>query len=84
MSSYPKVVSVRAVGTLRLAVTFENGAERFYDCAPLLSRPAFRPLADPLLFRAVFADPNGFGVVWSDELDLAESELWLNGTSIES
>ena len=52
---------------------------RIYDCTALLADPAFRLLHDEALFRAVQADPHGYGVVWPDDLDLSESELWLNG-----
>jgi hypothetical protein len=24
-------------------------------------------------------DKHGYGIVWNDELDLSESELWING-----
>jgi hypothetical protein len=83
MGAFPKVAGVRPLASLRLAVTFDNGVTRHYDCAPLLKHPAFAPLADPSFFRHVTADPHGFGVVWSDTLDLAESELWVNGASAE-
>ena len=83
MGAYPRVASVTAVTPLRLAVTFDNGATRLYDCAALLSRPEFQPLAEPSFFRSVSADRHGFGVFWNDDLDLAESELWLKGASQE-
>jgi hypothetical protein len=38
-------------------------------------------LADEGFFRNVRADPHGFGIVWNDQVDLSESELWINGTA---
>ena len=76
--TYPKVTAVAPLPNKRLRVTFANGVVRTYDCTALLADPAFRPLADEALFRSVQADPHGYGVVWSDALDLSESELWLN------
>lgn len=81
MESYPKVNAVQPLPGRRLRVYFSNGQSIVYDCSPLLSDPAFRLLADEAFFRNVHADPHGFGVVWSDAVDLAESELWIHGTA---
>lgn len=80
---YPRVTGVRPGLAMTLVVTFDNGCCRVYDCAPLLDTEAFRPLRDPAVFRAVSADPHGYGVVWNDEIDLAESEIWVNGRPVE-
>jgi hypothetical protein len=81
--TYPRVRSVRPLAGKRLLVAFATGEERFYDCSPLLAEGAFAALADETLFQRVRADPHGYGVVWNDEIDLAESELWINGNSAE-
>ncbi len=81
MTQYPKVRSVAALPDKMLRVTFVNGEVRIYDCKPLLSEQPFALLANDAFFRAVQADSHGYGVVWSDEIDLSESELWLNGTA---
>jgi hypothetical protein len=65
----------------RLRVSFSNGGARIYDCTPLLAESAFRELADEGFFRNVRAAPHGFGIVWNDQVDLSESELWINGTA---
>jgi len=31
----------------------------------------------------VKADKHGYGISWNDEIDLSESELWLNGEAAE-
>lgn len=73
---------MRPIGFARLLVRFRNGEERIYDCKPLFSRPQFRLLADPGLFRAVHVDAGGYGISWNDDLDLSEYELWTNGKRI--
>lgn len=65
-----------------LFVEFEGGVQKVYDCKPLLSQEVFQPLVDEVLFRCAQADPFGYAVIWSDEIDLAESEVWLNGTLV--
>ena len=82
-TTYPRITAVKPLADKRLLVDFDNGVTKIYDCTPLVEQEPFRPLADDSLFRSVKADPHGYGVVWTDELDLAESELWLNGQLAE-
>ncbi|MBI4699807.1 MAG: DUF2442 domain-containing protein [Deltaproteobacteria bacterium] len=75
----PRIKSVEPTGNLELLVRFDNGIARTYDCAPLLSRPEFQLLKVPAFFRAVRVDAGGYGISWSDDMDLSEHELWTNG-----
>lgn len=61
-----------------LWVVFDEGSEKLYDCTPLLAIKAFEPLRQIWLFNQVKVDAGGYGISWNDEIDLAESELWLN------
>jgi len=81
---YPKVKAVRPLVGKRLLVEFDNRVTKVYDCAPLLDSDVFGPLRDEAMFRRVRADDHGYAVIWTDEIDLAESELWINGTSVAS
>jgi len=40
-------------------------------------------LQNDAMFREVHADTHGYGVIWNDEIDLAESEIWINGKAAE-
>ncbi|GEM_PF-356391 len=82
--SYPPVRTVHPLPDKKLFVTFATGEARIYDCRPLLREEAFRALADETLFRQVRPDPHGYAVIWSDEIDLAESEIWVNGQPAEN
>lgn len=78
--AYPRVKAVRPLANKRLLVEFDNGEAKVYDCTPLLDSEVFAPLRNDALFRRVRAEEHGYAVIWTDEIDLAESELWLNGT----
>ena len=77
--SYPRIRQVRPQPGKTLLIEFENGVRKVYDCKPLLESEAFHPLEDEALFRRARADSHGHGVIWTDEIDLAESEVWING-----
>jgi hypothetical protein len=79
MATYPKVKSVTPLSGKQLFVTFTTGDTRVYDCAPLLNESSFYSLKDDAFFRNVHVDQTGYGVVWNDNVDLSESELWING-----
>lgn len=80
LEEHPKIQEVEARPGRQLLVRFHNGVTKLYDCGKLLQDPLFAPLRDDdALFDKARADPHGYAVVWNDELDLAESEVWLGG-----
>jgi hypothetical protein len=79
---YPTVKAVRPLAGKRLLVEFDNGVTKVYDCKPLLGSEVFEPLGDEAVFRQVRADDHGYAVIWTDKIDLAESELWINGAPV--
>lgn len=83
MEKYPKILNVESAKGKRLVVTFSNGIKKLYDCSPLLESDTFSPLINEALFKSVQVDKHGYGIIWTDDLDLSESELWINGTPIE-
>ena len=82
-TNYPKIKRVKPEPDKILLVEFENGDCKKYDCKPLLQKDAFCDLQDEMTFRLARADPHGYGVIWNDDIDLAESEIWLNGRVAE-
>lgn len=78
---FKPAVSVKPLNDLFIEVEFENGRSRLYDMSPLLSEsPAYSELADREFFNRASVDGGGYGIVWSDDVDLAAEEVWLNGT----
>jgi hypothetical protein len=75
----PKILSVKVQEDKMLAVMFANGIEKVYDCAQLLGRDMFQLLKNDAFFKSVKVDAGGYGISWSDEIDLSEYELWTNG-----
>jgi hypothetical protein len=78
-TAYPRIRSVKPTKGKELLVTFDNGDQRLYDCAPLLKHEAFSVLEDEAIFQCARPDPHGYAVIWNDDVDLAESEIWVNG-----
>jgi hypothetical protein len=81
---YPRIASVEALSGFQLRVAFVNGQTRLYDFTTKSGLPATELLRDEALFKCARVDVGGYGIVWNDDLDIAESELWLNGQPVES
>ena len=71
----PRVISVRALDDLRLAVTFADGTEGEISLRERLFGPAFEPLQDPAVFGRVFIDDFG-AIAWPNGADLAPDALY--------
>ncbi len=52
-----KVSGVRPLKDHKLWVRFTTGMAKIVDLAPLITTPAFAPLADEDVFRSVYIDP---------------------------
>ncbi len=76
---YPKIKSVAIIDTHTLMVTFSNHEKRKYDVSPLLSLDMFTPLNEPAFFKNVKVDAGGYALVWNEDIDISEYELWTNG-----
>ena len=75
----PKIKSASAIDNHTLLVEFENKQKRKYDVSPLFDREMFSPLKNPVFFKALQVEQGGYAVVWSNEIDISEYELWCNG-----
>ena len=73
-------IGCSALGGYRVRVEFNDGSVKDVDLEPLLSLPAFSPLADLGVFKTFSID---HGVVtWLDgEIDVAPEWLYDHGTS---
>lgn len=79
---YPQLVSVSVLEDYALLVEFTNQEYRKYDVRPLLSLPMFAPLQNLALFRSFRIEAGGHGLVWSEEVDVSEYELWSRGEGL--
>ena len=76
---FPKIEAVTPLPGMKLLVQFVGNEDKVYDCRPLAEHEPFSALQNESLFRQVKVDVGGYGISWSDSIDLSESELWLNG-----
>ncbi|WP_305909460.1 DUF2442 domain-containing protein [Methylomarinum sp. Ch1-1] len=79
---YPKVKSALAIDNHTLVVEFDNNQKKKYDVTPLLNKDMFYPLNNPAFFKAVRVEQGGYAVVWNENIDISEYELWSHGQAM--
>jgi hypothetical protein len=81
---YPRIHQARVFDDTTLIIEFTDRAIKKYDIRPLLEIPMFAPLRQPTFFKNFKVEPGGYAVVWNEEIDLSEYELWQNGVPLDS
>ena len=77
MKGMPKVVNVKPLDDMKLMVTFDNNIVKNYDVKRLLDKYAvFEELKNKAIFNLVHVECGGFGIAWTDEIDLSGYEIW--------
>ena len=83
---FHKVKAVNALTDYFLSVQFAEGVTKIYDVKPLFAKlPSFKSFETaPELFSEVQVDTGGYGIIWSDDLDLSCDELFENGETVKT
>lgn len=69
---------------MTLIIEFTNQEIKKYDVRPLLDVPMFAPLRQPAFFKNFKVEPGGYAIVWNEEIDISEYELWKNGVTLRN
>ena len=81
--NYPKIKNVKVINANSLLINFNNNVKKIYNINPLLKKDMFKPLKDPVLFNSVQIDIGGYALVWNENIDISEHELWKNGIEVD-
>ncbi|MFP4123594.1 DUF2442 domain-containing protein [Coleofasciculus sp.] len=80
--NYPKICQAKAINDHTLLIEFTNQEFKKYDIINLLENPQFAPLRQPAFFKNFKVEQGGYGIVWNEDIDLSEYELWKNGIAV--
>ncbi|QSJ20174.1 DUF2442 domain-containing protein [Nostoc sp. UHCC 0702] len=72
----------KAINDRTLVIEFTNQEIKKYDIVHLLENPAFAPLLQRAFFKKFQVEQGGYGIVWNENIDLSEYELWKNGITV--
>lgn len=81
---FKKISAAYPLDDLQLLVWFTEGEAKIYDMLPLVERfEEFAPLRDRATFERVRVDAGGYGLSWTDEIDIAGNELYAHGIAVD-
>ena len=79
----PKIYKAKAIDDRTLVIKFTNQEVKKYDISHLLKNSMFAPLCQAAFFKNFRIEPGGYGILWNEDIDLSEYELWNNGVTID-
>ena len=79
----PKIVSAQVIDDRTLLIEFSQSEFKKYDISQLLGKEMFVPLRNPSFFKNFKIESGGYGLVWNEDIDISEYELWKNGVSLK-
>ena len=69
--------------TYNVVVKFDNGVTKIYNMKELINtHAAFKPIEDKIFFSSAQLDTKGHAIIWSDEIDIAIEEIYLNDKNL--
>ena len=78
-----RIISAKAIDNQTLIIQFSNNEFKKYDISQLFDKPSFSPLKNPAFFKNFMIEPGGYGLVWNEDIDLSEYELWNKGINLK-
>lgn len=79
---YPKILDAKATEDYQLYVTFSNHVTKKINMAKKIKEQRFMALQDKFLFKNVQVDKGGYGISWTDDIDISEYEAWQEGEAL--
>jgi hypothetical protein len=79
----PKIISAHVIGDHTLLIEFSQNEFKKYDISNLLNKQMFAPLRNASFFKNFRIESGGYGLVWNEDIDISEYELWKNGVSVK-
>ena len=81
---FHKIKRVLSKENLIIEIEFEDKTRKIYDVKKIISKwSIFENLKDENLFKNVKIDVGGYGITWSEDIDLSCEEIWQNGEKID-
>ena len=79
----PRICKAKTIDDRTLLIEFTNQEIKKYDISHILENSMFAPLRQPAFFKNFRIEPGGYGILWNEDIDLSEYEIWKNGVTID-
>lgn len=77
---FVKIKSIEILPNFKIKALFDCNVVKTYDFTTLIqNHKAFKDLQQKNLFKQAKVDCGGYGICWTDDIDIDSSEIWYNG-----
>ena len=77
---FHKIINVETLNNKILKIKFENKEIKYYDMKKIIEKyNEFEILNNESIFNTAKVDQGGYGIIWTDEIDISGEELYVNG-----
>ena len=74
---FPKIKSIKIISkNYIIIVLFDNGITKNIDFSKKLKEDLYSDLKNKFLFEQAKVDVGGYGISWTDDIDISEYALW--------
>jgi len=81
---HPKIIDLKICANFILIASFNDGSVKEFDFKPLLKKESYKDLNNPLIFGLGRIDAGGYGISWTDFIDIDSYDIWMGGKIIET
>lgn len=80
---FVKIKNIEILPDFKIKAIFSSDIVKIYDFNNLVqNHKAFNELQQIHLFNQAKVDCGGYGICWTDDIDIDAGEIWHNGTTI--
>lgn len=79
---HPKIVRIEVADNFQIIAVFSDGSVKKFDFKPLLKEKQYVELNNLSFFQMAKIDAGGYGVSWSDMIDIDSNDIWVAGEPV--
>lgn len=80
--NHPKIVKIEVVENYKIIAVFNDGSVKEFDFKPLLKEKHYEELNNLSFFKMAKIDAGGYGISWSDMIDIDSNDIWVAGEPV--
>lgn len=82
--NHPKIVKIEVTENYKIIAVFHNGSVKEFDFKPLLKEKEYKDLNNLSFFKMAKIDAGGYGISWSDMIDIDSNDIWVTGEPVKN
>ncbi len=82
IKTHPRIIDLKILEEFKIIAVFSDGSVKRFDFKPLLKEGVYKDLSNPSLFKMAKIDAGGYGILWSDIIDIDSNDIWVLGEPV--